>query len=102
MKRIICFHLFNDYSGSPKVLKTVLNGLLDRGYAVDLVSSRGGVLDELSHPNLKRKFTYRYRFSVNPAITLLQKCGILHQYDIARWCSLCRMADGQKSDLSLP
>lgn len=76
MKHIVCFHLFNDYSGSPKVLKTVLNGLLDRGYAVDLVSSRGGVLDELAHPNLKRKFTYHYRFSSNPAITLLRYATI--------------------------
>lgn len=76
MKHIVCFHLFNDYSGSPKVLKTVLNGLLDRGYAVDLVSSRGGVLDELAHPNLKRKFTYRYRFSSNPAVTLLRYATI--------------------------
>lgn len=30
MTRIICFHLFNDYSGSPKVLKIVLEGLLKR------------------------------------------------------------------------
>lgn len=76
MKHIVCFHLFNDYSGSPKVLKTVLNGLLVRGYTVDLVSSRGGVLDELSHPKLKRRFTYRYRFSSNPAITLLRYATI--------------------------
>lgn len=76
MKHIVCFHLFNDYSGSPKVLKTVLNGLLDSGYAVDLVSSRGGVLDELAHPNLRRKFTYRYRFSSNPAVTLLRYATI--------------------------
>ena len=47
MKHIICFHLFNDYSGSPKVLKTVLEGLLRKGYRVDLVTSKGGVLDEL-------------------------------------------------------
>ena len=45
MRKIVCFHLFNDYSGSPKVLKVVLEGLLQRGCAVDLVTSRGGVLD---------------------------------------------------------
>lgn len=72
MKHIVCFHLFNDYSGSPKVLKTVLEGLLERGYHVDLISSKGGFLDELSHPNLRRRFTYRYRFSANPAVTLLR------------------------------
>ena len=38
MKHIICFHLFNDYSGSPKVLKTVLEGLLRKSYRVDLVT----------------------------------------------------------------
>ena len=47
MKTIVCFHLFNDYSGSPKVLRMVLEGLLNKGYNVDLVSSCGGVLDEL-------------------------------------------------------
>ena len=31
MNRIICFHLFNDYSGSPKVLKMALEGLLKKG-----------------------------------------------------------------------
>ena len=41
MKKIVCFHLYNDYSGSPKVLKVVLEGLLQRGCAVDLVTSRG-------------------------------------------------------------
>ena len=48
MKHIICFHLFNDYSGSPKVLKMVLQGILDKGYEVDLITSKGGVLDELT------------------------------------------------------
>mgnify|MGYP001048397109 FL=1 len=48
MKHIVCFHLFNDYSGSPKVLKMVLQGILDKGYRVDLISSKGGVLDELT------------------------------------------------------
>ena len=45
MRKIVCFHLYNDFSGSPKVLKVVLEGLLQRGCAVDLVTSRGGVLD---------------------------------------------------------
>lgn len=31
MGRVVCFHLFNDYSGSPKVLQMVLNGLLEKG-----------------------------------------------------------------------
>lgn len=76
MKRIVCFHLLNDYSGSPKVLRTVLEGLLAKGYFIDLISSKGGILDELSHPNLKRKFTYRYRFSTNPLVTMLRYSAI--------------------------
>ena len=72
MKRIVCFHLFNDYSGSPKVLRMVLEGVLNKGYRVDLVSSKGGVLDELLHyPNL-RKHSYPYHFSSNGAITMLR------------------------------
>lgn len=71
MKHIICFHLLNDYSGSPKVLQTVLKGLLDKGYSVDLYTSDGGALDELlSYSNLK-KVSCPYHFSSNPAITLL-------------------------------
>lgn len=72
MKRIVCFHLFNDYSGSPKVLKMVLKGSLDKGEGIELVTSKGGVLDELnSHPNMKR-YSYSYRFSTNPAVTMLR------------------------------
>lgn len=71
-KCIVCFHLFNDYSGSPKVLNMVLDGMLERGYKVDLVSSKGGVLDELLRfPNI-RKYSYRYRFSTNGAVTMLR------------------------------
>lgn len=40
--KIVCFHLFNDYSGSPKILNVVLRGLLRKGFLVDLVTSRGG------------------------------------------------------------
>ena len=69
MNHIVCFHLFNDYSGSPKVLKGVLEGLLEKGYPVDLVTSGGGVLDELIGKPGFRKHGYRYRFSTNPIVT---------------------------------
>lgn len=87
MKHIVCFHLFNDYSGSPKVLKMVLEGMLRKGYQIDLVSSRGGVLDELTHyPNLK-KHSYPYRFSSNGVVTMLRYCMIqLYTFLLAfRW-----------------
>ena len=78
MNHIVCFHLFNDYSGSPKVLKGVLEGLLEKGYPVDLVTSGGGVLDELIGKPGFRKHGYRYRFSTNPIVTsLLQQMCML-------------------------
>lgn len=76
MKHIICFHLFNDYSGSPKVLKMVLEGLLKKGYRVDLVSSKGGILDELLHYKNLHKHSYPYRFSNNPAVTMVRYCAV--------------------------
>lgn len=76
MKRIVCFHLFNDYSGSPKVLGMVLKGLLKEGYAVELITSDGGVLDELlAYSNLK-KHSYSYCFSSNPIVTMFRYMAI--------------------------
>ena len=74
MKNIVCFHLFNDYSGSPKVLKMVLEGLLKKGYQVDLVSSQNGVLDELLHYKNLHKHSYPYKFSNNTLLTMLRYC----------------------------
>ena len=74
MKHIVCFHLFNDYSGSPKVLKMVLEGLLKKGYQVYLVSSKGGVLDELLHYKNLHKHSYPYKFSNNTLLTMLRYC----------------------------
>lgn len=51
---IMVFHLLNDYSGSPKVLSMVVRGLLNAGHNVTLITSRGGVLDEIVSPRLKR------------------------------------------------
>lgn len=71
MKRLAVFHLLNDFSGSPKVLKSVLQGLLDKGYNVDLYTSIGGALDAMSHPGLTRH-SYSYNFSSNGIITLVR------------------------------
>ena len=72
MKHIICFHLFNDYSGSPQVLKIVLEGLLKKGYQIDLITSTGGALDELLYYKNLSKYSYPYRFSNNPIVTMLR------------------------------
>lgn len=74
--RIVCFHLYNDYSGSPKVLHIVLNNLLKKGFQIDLVTSKGGVLDELvKYQNLKY-FSYKYTFASNPMITFVRFWGV--------------------------
>ncbi len=69
--RLVAFHLFNDYSGSPKVLKTVISGLLSQGVEVDVFTSKGGVLDEFHHEKLQN-YRYSYRFSMNPIVTTLR------------------------------
>ena len=72
MKNIVCFHLFNDYSGSPQVLRTVIEGLLEKGYNIDLVTSRGGVLDELEGKENLRMRQYDYRFAPNKFIRCMR------------------------------
>ena len=47
--RIVAFHLYNDFSGSPKVLRNVIEGLLEKKHKVTIVtSSTNGILDNLS------------------------------------------------------
>ena len=72
MKKLVCFQLLNDYSGSPKVLKTVLDRLCNEGVEVELLTSNThGVLDELKvHDNFEMR-TYCYQFSDNALKTLV-------------------------------
>lgn len=66
---IVCFHLFNDFSGSPIILRTVLKGLLQKGYHITLRTSRGGILDSLHNEHLKMSY-YAYHFSLRPLVTM--------------------------------
>lgn len=66
---IVCFHLFNDYSGSPIILRTVLKGLLRNGFHITLRTSRGGILDSLDDENLSTSY-YAYHFSPRPLVTM--------------------------------
>ena len=71
MKKIVCFHLYNDYSGSPRVLAMILKGLQKKGYSIDIITSNGGILNQLMYSDrIKFKF-YKYHFSTNKWHTTL-------------------------------
>lgn len=88
MKRLVCFHLFNDFSGSPKVLRMVLGGLLESAerrvesgewrvesgkVRVEIVTSKGeGALSDLDGRKGVRMHRYAYRFSDNGVVTMLR------------------------------
>lgn len=77
MKRLVCFHLFNDFSGSPKVLRMVLGGLAEKGMQIDLITSKGeGALSDLSRWKNVKTSTYAYRFSDNPVVTMVRYFGV--------------------------
>lgn len=69
-KKIVAFHLYNDFSGSPKVLAMALDALVSDGWDVTLFTSDGGVLDSLSRYEAVHKHTIAYRFSSNPIVTI--------------------------------
>lgn len=84
MKRIVCFHLFNDYSGSPKVLHQILENLLQKGYCIDLITSRGGILDTLKNNDRLRIHYYNYHYSENAIITMISYFRVqLHTFFFA-------------------
>ena len=67
--KIVAWHLFNDYSGSPKVLATVLRGLAARGCKdVEIVTSGGD--GALSGVECSARRVYYYRFSRRPLLTM--------------------------------
>ena len=68
---IVFFHLLSDFSGSPKVLKTVIEGLQLRNYAIHLYTSKNGVLNEIDDNEKLKKYTYKYKFYYNKFITFL-------------------------------
>ncbi|MFK8104692.1 MAG: glycosyltransferase family 4 protein [Saprospiraceae bacterium] len=59
MEKIVFAHLYNDYSGSPLVLSTVIKGFLNRKTRVELITSTSeGFLSELDLP--KKNNAYRF------------------------------------------
>lgn len=73
MKKIICIHLFNDYSGSPLVLSTAIKNLVKSGHEVEVLTSRGstGFLTGIKGIRYRN---FRYRFYDNK---LLRLCMLL-------------------------
>ncbi|MBF8742360.1 glycosyltransferase family 4 protein [Pseudomonas guariconensis] len=69
MKTFVFVHLFNDRSGSPKVLAHSIKALHAHGYSIELLTSnhREGFLDNL--PGNRRSIFYKR--SENKALTLL-------------------------------
>ncbi len=48
MRKLVFFHLLNDYSGSPKVLSDLIKSLVKYGYSIELYTSRNkGFLSDI-------------------------------------------------------
>lgn len=70
-RQVICFHLFNNFSGSPNVLATVINELSRKKYKVTLVTSfnNGGFLSDVI---CAEKINIPYLFKNNLFLRLFQ------------------------------
>ena len=69
---VICFHLLNDFSGSPLVLSNVINGFVSEGVDVDLYVSKNqenGFLSNLEGVNYKH---FPYKYGSNKLYTLIK------------------------------
>ncbi len=74
---IIAFHLYNDYSGSPKVLTPILQKLALKGTRIDVVTSgRGGALDDLEGTEGVTLHRYWYAFSDKAWLTMLRYAAV--------------------------
>ena len=48
MKKVVCTHLYNDYSGSPLILSTLIKGFVNDGIEVEVItSSHDGFLSNI-------------------------------------------------------
>ena len=69
-KSITFVHLWNNYSGSPNVLNTVVGGLTDRGYKTTVISSfnNDGFLSDV---NCSKRINVKYEYKRNIVLRLL-------------------------------
>ncbi len=60
MKKIICAHLFNDFSGSPLVLSTVVRSFQSEGHHVEIITSSAteGFLSKLDVTLVNNNYKY--------------------------------------------
>jgi glycosyltransferase involved in cell wall biosynthesis len=70
--KILCFHLLNDYSGSPKVLSQVIKGFVKSGNEVDLFCAKNDEEGFLSNLNQVNYHPYAYRWSPVKLLTLFR------------------------------
>jgi len=69
MSKVVCIHLYNDFSGSPLILSSVIKGFRVKGYDVDLFTcgDREGFLSNLDIAY----YHFPYRFIENKYIRLI-------------------------------
>ena len=55
LKKIICIHVFNGYTGSPNILANIVDGLFTKNYRITLVTSLNnkGFLSDINCENKK-------------------------------------------------
>ena len=69
--KFVFFHLYNDFSGSPMVLTPVINGFIDKGMDVELVTSKGFFLQINTNDVYTKNFTTLC--SVSPFISQISR-----------------------------
>lgn len=69
MKKIICVHLYNDYSGSPLVLSTAIKSFIQKGHQVTILTSKEteGFLSNIEGAQYD---FFNYRFRENKLVRL--------------------------------
>ena len=89
MKKIVCIHLYNDFSGSPLVLSTAIKGLIKKGNKVTVLTSDSeGFLSNLP----AEKVTIPYQFQANKFLRLL---ALFYN----QWLVFCYVLKFRKEDV---
>jgi L-malate glycosyltransferase len=86
-RKIVFFHLLNDFSGSPHILALIVKGLLARGYSVEVFTSlnRKGFLSDMDGV---RYHNIYYNFSNNRIKTslLLVYAQLASFFTVVKYC----------------